>query len=203
MIEREEKLYKIDGKARFDYEQKENENRKEIRKILEEEFKKNNMKVLEVTRDVNDYEELKYYSVRYEFELDNYTQQDVILWKNDESLEDLIKRVNDHIEYIKELRVQYPEYCKQNDYIQSNRDYKKELILTHMGYQQRYYLDIKLCDYLKLPNTTDCGFGGGDYEIKRTPKRVKEYNENIDKTIDMLLDCISDLKKMKYVENRR
>ena len=26
MIDREEKLYKIDGKARFDYEQKENEN---------------------------------------------------------------------------------------------------------------------------------------------------------------------------------
>lgn len=200
MIDREEKLYKMDVKARFDYEQKENENRKEIRKILEEEFEKNNMKVLEVTRDVNDYEELKYYSVKYEFELDNYTQQDVTLWENDESLEDLIKGVKDHIEYIKELRTQYPEYCKQNDYIQSNRDYKKELILTHMGYQQRYYLDIKLCDYLKLPNTTDCGFGGGDYEIKRTPKRLKEYNENIDKTIDMLLDCISDLKKMKYIE---
>lgn len=200
MIDREEKLYKMDGKARFDYEQKENENRKEIRKILEEEFEKNNMKVLEVTRDVNDYEELKYYSVKYEFEIDNYTQQDMTLWGNDESLEDLIKRVNDHIEYIKELRTQYPEYCKQNDYIQSNRDYKKELILTHMGYQQRYYLDIKLCDYLKLPNTTDYGFGGGDYEIKRTPKRLKEYNENIDKTIDMLLDCISDLKKMKYIE---
>ena len=156
--------------------------------------------MLEVTRDVNDYEELKYYSVKYEFELDNYTQQDVTFWENDESLEDLIKGVKDHIEYIKELRTQYPEYCKQNDYIQSNRDYKKELILTHMGYQQRYYLDIKLCDYLKLPNTTDCGFGGGDYEIKRTPKRLKEYNENIDKTIDMLLDCISDLKKMKYIE---
>ena len=200
MIDREEKLYKMDVKARFDYEQKENENRKEIRKILEEEFEKNNMKVLEVTRDVNDYEELKYYSVKYEFELDNYTQQDVTFWENDESLEDLIKGVKDHIEYIKELRTQYPEYCKQNDYIQSNRDYKKELILTHMGYQQRYYLDIKLCDYLKLPNTTDCGFGGGDYEIKRTPKRLKEYNENIDKTIDMLLDCISDLKKMKYIE---
>lgn len=200
MIDREEKLYKMDVKARFDYEQKEKENRKEIRKILEEEFEKNNMKVLEVTRDVNDYEELKYYSVKYEFELDNYTQQDVTLWENDESLEDLIKGVKDHIEYIKELRTQYPEYCKQNDYIQSNRDYKKELILTHMGYQQRYYLDIKLCDYLKLPNTTDCGFGGGDYEIKRTPKRLKEYNENIDKTIDMLLDCISDLKKMKYIE---
>lgn len=201
MIDREEKLYKMDGKARFDYEQKENENRKEIRKILEEEFEKNNIKVLEVTRDVNDYEELKYYSVKYEFELDNYTQQDVTFWENDESLEDLIKGVKNHIEYIKELRTQYPEYCKQNDYIQSNRDYKKELILTHMGYQQRYYLDIKLCDYLKLPNTTDCGFGGGDYEIKRTPKRLKEYNENIDKTIDMLLDCISDLKKMKYIEN--
>lgn len=200
MIEREEKLYKMDGKARFDYEQKENENRKEIRKILEEEFKKNNMKVLEVTRDEDNWKELKYYSVRYEFELDNYTQQDMILWENDESLEDLIKRVNEHLEYIKELRTQYPEYCKQNDFIQSNRDYKKELILTHMGYQQRYYLDIKLCDYLKLPNTTDWGFGSGDYEIKRTPKRLKEYNENIDKTIDMLLDCISDLKKMKYVE---
>ena len=200
MIDREEKLYKMDGKARFDYEQKENENRKKIRKILEEEFEKNNIKVLEVTRDVNDYEELKYYSVKYEFELDNYTQQDVTFWENDESLEDLIKGVKDHIEYIKELRTQYPEYCKQNDYIQSNRDYKKELILTHMGYQQRYYLDIILCDYLKLPNTTDCGFGGGDYEIKRTPKRLKEYNENIDKTIDMLLDCISDLKKMKYIE---
>ena len=36
MIDREEKLYKMDGKARFDYEQKENENRKKIRKILEE-----------------------------------------------------------------------------------------------------------------------------------------------------------------------
>ena len=52
MIGREEKLYKIDGKARFDYEHKENENRKEISNILEDELTKNTTQVLEVPMSV-------------------------------------------------------------------------------------------------------------------------------------------------------
>lgn len=201
MIDRKTSLYKIDEETRRICKEKEKEKDKEIREILEDEFKNNNIKIINIKRNINEYEELTDYQIEYEFNINSYKQQDITFWNNDESLDFLIDKVNKHIGYIKELREEYPEYCMQNDFIQANRNYKKELVLTHMGYERKYSFDIELCDYLKLPNTTDCGFGGGDYEIKRTPKRLKEYNENIDKTIDMLLDCISDLKKMKYVKN--
>lgn len=132
------------------------------------------------------------------FTLDGYRQEDSFYWKSDESQELFIRHVKDRIEYIKELRSKYPDYCKQNDYIQTNSEFRKKIKLTHMGYDKEFYFNVQLADYLKLPNQTCCSVGGGDYEIKRTPKRVEEYNKNIDITIDVLLDCISELKQMKY-----
>ena len=140
------------------------------------------------------------YIIEAAFTLDGYRQEDSFYWSADEDQEAFISSVKSRINYIKELRQKYPGYCKQNDYIQINSRFYKKINLTHMGYRREYYIDIKLADYLKLPNTTDTGFGGGDYEIKKTPKRVEEFNKNIDITIDALLDCISELKQKKYVE---
>lgn len=138
-------------------------------------------------------------SVKYRFTLDGYTQEDVSFWQGDESIEDFYSKVKKHIDYIRALREQYPEYCQQNDYIQNHSNFQKSLQLTHMGYKRQYSFCVQLADYLKLPNATSCSFGGGDYEIKRTPQRVAEYNQNIDRTIDFLLDCIAELRGMKCV----
>jgi hypothetical protein len=140
------------------------------------------------------------YRVNLVFTLDGFSQKDDFYWNVNDSQEDFINNVKGKIEYIKELRGQYLDYCKKNDYIQTNSEFRKEIALTHMGYEKSFYIDIRLADYLKLPNTTSCSVGGGDYEIKRTPKRVSEYNNNIDITIDALLDCIAELKQKKYVD---
>jgi hypothetical protein len=137
-------------------------------------------------------------TVELVFTLDGYRQEDDFYWTSDESQEVFIQHVKNRIDYIKELRAKYPEFCKQNDYIQTNSKFRKKIKLTHMGYDREFYFEVNLADYLKLPNTTSCSFGGGDYEIKRTSKRVEEYNKNIDITIDVLLDCISELKQKKY-----
>jgi hypothetical protein len=142
------------------------------------------------------------YSVKVAFTLDGYRQEDDFYWKADESQKDFILSAKKRIGYIKELREKYSDYCKQNDYIQTNSKFHKTISLTHMGYKREFYFDIQLADYMKLPNTTSCGFGGGDYEIKRTPKRLDEYNKNIDIAIDALLDCISELKRKKYVSKK-
>ncbi|MCG5104424.1 hypothetical protein [Oceanobacillus alkalisoli] len=148
---------------------------------------------------VSDDEE--FYKVKIAFVLDGYRQEDDFYWNDDESKEDFAEKVKGRINYIKELREQFPEYAKQNDYIQSNREFKKKFNLTHMGYERAYELRLELADFMKLPNRTSVSFGGGAYEIKRTPQRVREYNENIDVAIDVLLDCISELKQKKYKED--
>jgi len=132
------------------------------------------------------------------FTLDGYRQEDIFYWKSNESQEEFILSVKNMIDYIKELRSQYPEFCHQNDYIQTNSKFQKTITLTHTGYEYKFTFNIELADYLKLPNTTSCSCGGGDYQIKRTPVRVEEFNKNIDITIDVLLDCISELKQKKY-----
>lgn len=139
-----------------------------------------------------------YIIIDYNFTLDNYTQEDSYCWGDDESLSSVVCAIKKRINYIKELREQYPLLAKQNDFIQTNRTYKKQLVLTEMGYERIHNIKLELCDYMKLPNRTSCSIGGGDYEIKRTPKRVKEYNDNIDKTIMFMIECISELKSMKY-----
>jgi len=182
-------------------EQAEKQERKEKEKLEIEQLLKSNLnfdeiKILSVNED-SDYS----LQVDYTFTIDGFTQKDCIWWKNSESVEQFTEKAKKYIDYIKKLRKQYPEYCKQNDFIQSNRDFKKLLELTHMGYGKTYSLQFELADYMKLPNITSCSFGGGDYEIKRTPVRVKEYNKNIDRTIEFLMDCIVELRNKKYKES--
>lgn len=142
----------------------------------------------------------EHYKVKVAFRLDGYRQEDDFYWGADQSQENFILSVKKHIDYIKELREKYPDYCKQNDYIQTQSKFTKVIKLTHRGYEREFYINIQLADYMKLPNTTICSCGGGDYQIKKTPERVKEYNKNIDITIDALIDCISELKQRKYRE---
>lgn len=168
--------------------------RDEIKKSLEETLNTESIEVISINSSSDGYK------VIIAFTLDGFRQEDVFYWNLDESREDFVNKVNKRIDYIKELREKYPEYCKQNDYIQTNSKFYKEINLTHMGYKRTFSLDLQLADYLKLPNTTSCSFGGGDYQIKRTPQRVKEYNRNIDIAIDVLLDCIAELKQRKYVD---
>lgn len=172
--------------------------RNEIEEQLSTALKGENVKVISTKESGDDYA----LHVYFEFTIDGYTQQDSSVWSSDESLEKFVEGIKNYIGYIKELRKQYPKFCKQNDFIQTNSNFTKKLELTHMGYKREYNFSIKLADYLKLPNSTSCSFGGGDYEIKRTPKRVMEYNENIDKTINFLIDCIAELKGKKYQEEK-
>lgn len=99
------------------------------------------------------------------------------------------------------MRKQYPSYARQNDHIQKYRKYQRACKLYDDGYRKDAYLKAELCEYLKLPNTTDCSVGGGDYEIKKTPKRVRDFNENIDRLCLFLSDCIAELRGMKLKES--
>jgi len=136
-------------------------------------------------------------SVDYNYTIDGVKNIDRNYWHYDEELDELLYKIKRHLDYIKKIRENFPLYAKQNDFIQKNRHYEKELVLTEMGYERKHTFRLDLCSYLKLPNTTSNSFGGGDYEIKRTPQRVKEYNENIDKTVMFLIDMISELNTLK------
>lgn len=186
--------------------------RAEIKNKEWEESKKRKQKemeeIQEQLRESLDFDEIKVVSteeckddyaliVTFQFTLDGYTQEDSIYWESTDSIEKFVVKIHKRIDYIKELREKYPEFCKQNDFIQSHSNFKKTLELSHMGYARRYEFYIELADFLKLPNTTSCSIGGGDYEIKRTPKRVQEYNENIDKAVHFMLDCITELRNRK------
>jgi len=170
---------------------------KEIQQLLTESLGADKITVLSCVPSSEEY-----LTVNIMFVLDGHEQEDRMLWKFDESMEEFAVKTKRHIDYIKELRQKYPEYCKQNDFIQSHGKFNKKLVLTHMGYHREFNFHVELADYLKLPNTTTCSCGGGDYEIKRTPKRVKEYNQNIDLAINFLIDCIAELKPQKYTETK-
>ena len=141
-------------------------------------------------------------SIGYHFKLsDGFEQEDSHYWEWQESVEEAAEKIKKHIDYISELRKQYPEFAKQNDYIQEHRKYGRVCKLYDEGYLREVRLLAELCGYLKLPNTTSCGFGGGDYEIKKTPRRVKDFNENIDRLCLFLADCIGELRGMKLKED--
>ena len=146
--------------------------------------------------DFDKYEDGGY--ITYDFTLqDGFSQSNSVLWKLNESIREVVTEIIKQIDYIQKLREQYPEYAKQNDYIQANRVFERECKLFDMGYIKHAYLKADLCGYLKLPNIVEGSFGGGDYEIKRTPKRVSDFNNNIDTLCLFLADCISDLRKLK------
>ena len=185
-------LQEIRNKEYKDLQERKEQERAELEQQLKETLSQESIELISIKEGEDGY------SVKLAFILDGYRQEDDFYWCANKSKEDFILSVKSRIDYIKELRMEYPDYCKQNDYIQTNSKFQKTIKLTHMGYTKEYYFNVQLADYLKLPNTTSCSCGGGDYEIKRTPIRVEEYNKNIDITIDALLDCIAELKQQKY-----
>lgn len=140
--------------------------------------------------------------VSYKFLLqDGYSDSDYMFWKWDESIERLASKIVDYISYIEELRMKYPVLAKQNDHIQKFRDFTRNCKIKHNGYTYNGTVHAELCGYLKLPNTTSCSCGGGDYELRRTPGRVKDFNDNIDTLCLFLSDCIAELRTMKLKED--
>ena len=165
---------------------------KEISSSVEKELGEYKVKVSDLIRRERNLE------IKYSFVLeDGYAENGFGLWNYDEDILSFTQAQKNTLEYIKKLRNEFPIQTIQHDYIQKNREYKKELKIVHSGYNQNSFIRIELCGYLKLPNTTNCSCGGGDYQIKRTPERVRDFKDNIDRTIDSLLDVISDLKKLK------
>lgn len=191
------KLREIKEKEYADLQARKQKEMQEIEGYINNSLTNENFKVLSIKDSEDDS-----LNIDAEFTLDEYTQNDTLYWGYSEDIEEFVQKVKRRIDYIKKLRADYPDFCKQNDFIQSNRNYTKTLSLTHMGYERNFGFTLELADYLKLPNTTSCSTGGGDYEIKRTPKRVEEYNKNIDTAVDFLIDCIAELRSKKYKEDK-
>lgn len=173
------------------------EKEKELLETLRNSFSDREYFVSEVKLDDEEYEDCG--CIRYSFEIysDGYKQSDSYYWKWNESMEDAVNGIKKHIDYVLQLRKEYPVYAKQNDYIQSHREYKRSCKLLDRGVIKNTELRAELCGYMKLPNTTNCSCGGGDYEFKATPKRVEDFNRNIDNLSLFLADCIGELRKMK------
>lgn len=186
-----------------DYEERKkrkSEREKEVYDTLATLLSESEYEVSDIKINFEKYEEAGY--IDYHFKLsDGFEQDDGYYWNWQESVEEATEKIKGHIDYIVELRNKYPDYAKQNDYIQKHRKYEKKCKLMDRGYSREVDLSAELCGYLKLPNTTSCGFGGGDYELKKTPERVKDFNENIDKLCLFLADCIGELRGIKLKEN--
>ena len=166
-----------------------------LKEIIEVELLELNVVVLKINnRD-------DYIEILYKYTMNGHTENDSSNWAYDESIETLISQIKRHLNYIKELRDKYPLFVKQNDFIQSKRIYEKTINLKNGGYDRTQNFKIELCEYLKLPNTKIGSYGGGDYDIKQTPKRVKEFNSNIERTVMFLIDVISELNSMKCDES--
>jgi len=136
-------------------------------------------------------------SVHYEIEIDGIISQEKCYISYGGDVIETCENANRHIAYIKDLRKQYPRFCAINDYLQKNRIFKKEIKLDD-GYNGKVFnIQPELTKYLKLPNTTSCSVGGGDYEIKRTPERVKIFNRNLNTLTDFFKGCISEIEVLK------
>lgn len=156
---------------------------------------------LDVSIDFERYKKEEAGLVRYIFELDDgYTQEDSVWWSWDVSIGEKAGAIVKSVAYIKKLREQYPLYARANDFIQSHRNYERSINLFHRGVIHPAKVSANLCEYLKLPNQTSCSIGGGDYEIKRTPGRLEDYNNNIDRLCLFLADCIAELRSMKWAD---
>lgn len=182
-----------------DYEERKQMNERrnlELLKELKEGFQQTGYEFFNISVNFEKYEEAG--EVEYDFKLqDGYIQTDSSYWRWDESVSDIVNSIKKHVKCIEKLRQEYPDYALYNDHIQKYRNFERTCKLTHNGYIQEAHISALLCGYLKLPNTTECGFGGGDYELRRTPQRVKDFNHNIDTLCLFLADCIGDLRKIK------
>ncbi len=134
----------------------------------------------------------KKYSVNgFDFEDDGYINYE-------EEISIFVLSANRTVEYIEKLWKDYPEFCEATERL---REYS---FFSIPGVNTR----LMLTDQLILPsrvtyNQTNTfsggggGCGGGDYEVKRTPQRVKKYIENSDKLIYILEKSLLELKKRR------
>lgn len=115
-----------------------------------------------------------------------------------EEISDFVARNNKKIDYIAQLWQDYPEFCEATERL------RKYSLFSIRGVNEH----LMLTDKLILPsritfNQNDtfrsggASFGGGDYEVKRTPERVRKYIANSDKLISILEESLSELKRRK------
>lgn len=133
------------------------------------------------------------YKLEYKFCHNGFVQSETAIWDYVEDFETVAERIKKHTLYIGELREKFADYAVLNDYIQTHREFKKVIDLEEQHYN-RATISAELTSYLKLPNSTSCGCGGGDYEIKRTPKRVEMFKSNINTLINCFIDYIAELR---------
>lgn len=174
--------------------QRENRNQELLKELLEK-LDNPEIKFYDVNVDLEKYDEAGCVSLSFELK-DGFKQEDDFYWEWNESVDDIADKIVKHILYIEQLRKDYPNYAAQNDYIQKHRKFFRKCKSSHSDCKE-FYIKAELCGMLKLPNTTDCSFGGGDYEIKKTPKRVKDFKSNIDNLCLFMSDCIAELRQMK------
>jgi len=138
--------------------------------------------------------------INFEFTFSEVKQHEVTYWHLSEDIYNVAERIVDIVDSVKEIRDQYPEYCKQNDFIQKNRTFERYFNLKNDDSNLKSKFYVTLSNYLRLPNIKIDGRSSDDIfdEIQYTPNRVKEYNENIDTTINFLNECINELKNKKY-----
>lgn len=174
--------------------QRENRNQELLKELLEK-LDNPEIKFHDANVDLEKYDKAGCVSLSFELK-DGFKQEDDFYWEWNESVDDIADKIVKHILYIEQLRKDYPNYAAQNDYIQYHRKFFRKCTSAHSDCEE-FYIKAELCRMLKLPNTTDCSFGGGDYEIKKTPKRVKDFKDNIDKICLFMSDCIAELRQMK------
>lgn len=171
---------------------------KRNKELLEELYKNLNsseIKFSDVNVDTEKYDEAGSVSLSFELK-DGFKQQDNFYWEWNESIKEISDTIIKHCLYIQKLREEYPSYAMQNDYIQGHRVFNRSCKLAHSN-TKTFVIVSELCGKLKLPNSTDYSCGGGDYEFKKTPERVRDFKKNVDNICLFMSDCIAELRQMK------
>ena len=139
-----------------------------------------------------------YYTILYDLIIDesiDFIQKDnSYRWDYDESLDTAVENIIKTNNYILELYSKYKSNCLMNEFIQKHLVYEKHIV---SNIYKKGIIRFELGDLLILPNTTNCSCGGGDYEVKRVPKKANEFLSNIDNYINSLIDTITDLNNIK------
>ena len=158
------------------------------------EILKNNPKfsVVAINKTENGLRISKRYSVNgFDFEDDGYVDYGT-------EIRDFVLRANRTVEYIEKLWKDYPEFCEATEILRKYSIFSIPKV-NH---------SLMLTDKLILPNVVSYNqtntfssgggsCGGGDYEVKRTPERVKKYLANSDKLIDILEKSVLELRKRR------
>ena len=140
----------------------------------------------------------EYYNILYDLVIDesiDFVQKDNSYhWNYDESLDTAVENIIKTNNYILELYSKYKSNCLMNEFIQKHLVYEKHIV---SNIYKNGIIRFELGDLLILPNTTSYSCGGGDYDVKRVPKKADEFINNIDSYINCLIDAVTDLNNIK------